>query len=71
MYKQKFSKLDFLSKIRSLTGCLVSVGPSSDVVLLVACLGSCYLLQLSDFRHAKLRIEVEEHAPSLDCQVVL
>lgn len=64
-YPKMFTESD------TLTGCLVSVGANCDVVLLVALLGSRYLLQLSDFRHAKLRVEVEERATLLDCQVVL
>lgn len=55
----------------SLTGGLVPVGAYSDVVLLVALLGSCHLLHLSDFRHAKFGVVVEEHTTAMDGQVVL
>lgn len=54
-----------------LTRGLVPVVADSNVVLLVALLGSRYLLHLSDLRHAKFRIVVEECTTLLDRQVVL
>lgn len=50
---------------------MVPVVAYGDVNLLVALLGSRYLLHLSDFRHAKFGIVVEEHTTKLDGQVVL
>lgn len=53
-----------------LTGGLVPVGAYSDVILLVALFGSRYLLHLSDFRHAKFGVVVEEGTAALDSQIV-
>lgn len=50
---------------------MVPVGAYSDVVLLVALLGSRHILHLSDLRHAKLGVVVEEHTTMMDGQVVL
>lgn len=50
---------------------MVPVVANVDVILLVALLGSRYLLHLSDFRHAKFGVVVEEHTTKLDGQVVL
>ena len=63
----KLMKIDF----EYLTGGLVPVVAYSDVVLLVAVLGSGYLLHLSDFRHAEFGVVVEEHPTTRDGQVVL
>lgn len=50
---------------------MVPVGAYSDVILLVALLGSRNLLHLSDFSHAKFGVVVEEHTTMVDGQVVL
>lgn len=54
-----------------LTGGLVPVGACSNVILLVAIFGTRDLLHLSDFRHAKFRVVVEEGTTPLDGQVCL
>lgn len=54
-----------------LTGGLVSVGALSDVILLVALLGSRHFLHFSDFRHAEFGVVVEESAAALNGEVVL
>lgn len=54
-----------------LTGGLVSVGALSDVILLVALLGSRHFLHFSDFRHAEFGVVVEERAAALNGEVVL
>lgn len=63
----------FLDKCNSgsLTGGLVPVSAYSNVILLVALLGSRYLLHLSDFRHAQFGVIVEECTTTLNGQVVL
>lgn len=54
-----------------LTGGLVSVGALSDVILLVALLGSRHFFHFSDFRHAEFGVVVEERAAALNGEVVL
>lgn len=54
-----------------LTGGLVSVGAQSDVILLVAFLGSRHFFHFSDFRHAEFGVVVEECAAALNGEVVL
>lgn len=54
-----------------LTGRLVSVGAQSDVILLVALLGSRHFLHFADFRHAEFGVVVEERAAALNGEVVL
>lgn len=54
-----------------LTRGLVPVGAKSDVVLLIALTGSCYFRHFLDFRHAEFGVVVEEHAATLNGEVVL
>lgn len=54
-----------------LTRGLVPIGAKSDVVLLIALTGSCYFRHFLDFRHAEFGVVVEEHAATLNGEVVL
>lgn len=54
-----------------LTGGLVSISALSNVILLIALLGSRHFFHFSDFRHAEFGVVVKERATAVDGEVVL